>query len=117
MRSGVVKTFRCVTQAFMNADIEALVAAKILWAWDDGCPVAAHDAKLAASMAAIARRRWDSYQRRNSNAPDTTENRINDLARGVAEKFTDGGWPMVGPLISDYRWLCEQIAPILAGKN
>jgi hypothetical protein len=46
--------------------------------------------------------------------PDTSENRINDLARGLATKFTDGGWPMVGPLISDYRWLSEQIAPILA---
>ena len=87
----------------MNADIEALIVAKILWARDDGCPVATHDAKLAANMAAIARRRWNSYSRRNKNIPDTTENRIKDLARGVAEKFTDGGWPMVGPLILDYR--------------
>ena len=92
-----------MTQAFMNADIEALVAA--------------HDATVAAEMAAIARRRWNSYSRRNASIPDTSENRINDLARGVAEKFTDGGWPMVGPMISDYRWLCEQIAPILAGGN
>ncbi|TWT81686.1 hypothetical protein CA13_31390 [Planctomycetes bacterium CA13] len=101
----------------MNADVEALVAAKIRWAWDDGCPVAARDAKVAAEMAAIARRRWSSYPRRNANIADTTENRINDLARGIAEKFTDGGWPMVGPLISDYRWLCERIAPILAGDS
>ncbi|MEZ6118577.1 MAG: hypothetical protein R3C28_18705 [Pirellulaceae bacterium] len=75
-----------------------------------------HDATVAAEMAAIARRRWNSYSR-NASIPDTTDNRINDLARGVAEKFTDGGWPMVGPMISDYRWLCEQIAPILAGDN
>ncbi|EMI54658.1 hypothetical protein RSSM_03920 [Rhodopirellula sallentina SM41] len=101
----------------MDSDIESLVAAKIRWAWDDGCPVAAHDSSVAAEMAASARRRWDSFPRRNKNIPDTTENRINDLARGVAEKFTDGGWPMVGPLISDYRWLCEQIAPILADDN
>lgn len=101
----------------MNADIEALVAAKILWAWDDGCPVAANDASVATEMASIARRRWNSFPRRNKNIPDNTENRINDLARGVAERFTEGGWSMVGPLISDYRWLCEQIAPILAGDD
>ena len=98
----------------MDSDIESLVVAKIRWAWDDGCPVATNDAVAAAEMAAIARRRWKSYSRRNKTIPDTTENRIDDLARGVAEKFTDGGWPMVGALISDYRWLCEQIAPILA---
>ena len=68
-------------------------------------------------MAAVARRRWNSFERRNKNVPDTLENRINDLARGLAEKFTDGGWPMVGPLIADYRWLSEQIAPILDGAD
>lgn len=94
----------------MNADVETLVAAKIRWAWDNGCPVAAHDA----TVAAIARRRWDPFPRRNTAIPDNTENRIDDLARGVAEKFTDGGWPMVGPSFSDYQWLCEQLAPVLA---
>ena len=68
-------------------------------------------------MAAIARRRWNSYERRNGNIADTTENRINDLARGLATKFERGGWPMVGPLISDYTRLAEQIAPILEGDN
>ena len=101
----------------MDSDIESLVAAKIRWAWDDGCPVAAHDTSVAAEMAAISRRRWNSFPRRNKYIPDNTENRIDDLARGVAEKFTDGGWPMVGASISDYRWLCEQIAPILEGDN
>ena len=101
----------------MNADVQALVAAKILWAWDDGCPVAANDETVAAQMAAIARQRWNSYLCRNKNIPDTTENRINDLARGLATKSEKGGWPMVGPLIADYRWLCEQIAPILAGDS
>ena len=62
-------------------------------------------------MAAIARRRWNSYERRNASIPDTFENRIKDLARGLAEKYTIGGWEMVGPLITDYQWLAEQIAP------
>ena len=98
-------------------DIESLVAEKIRWAWDDGCPVAARDESVAAEMAVLARRRWKSYARRNQNIPDTLENRIEDLARGIAEKFTKGGWPMVGPLTSDYRWLCEQIAPILTNQT
>ena len=101
----------------MNAAIEESVAARIRWAWDLGCPVAASSDAVAVEMAAFARRRWNSYERRNKSIPVTTENRINDLARGLAENFTDGGWPMVGPLISDYRWLCEQIAPILAGDT
>ena len=99
----------------VNAALEESVAARIRWAWNDGCPVAASSNAAAAEMAAIARRRWNSYARRNKNIADSTTNQINDHARGLAEKFTDGGWPMVGPLISDYRWLSEQIAPILAG--
>lgn len=101
----------------MNSNVESQVAAKIRWAWDNGCPVAAHDANVAAEMAAIACRRWNSYSRRNKNIADTTENRINDLARGIAEKFTNGGLPMVGPLIKDYRWLSEQIAPLLSADS
>ncbi len=97
----------------LETSIEQSVAAKIRWAWDDGCPVAASTDSDAAGMASIARRRWNSYERRNKNIPDTIENRINDLARGLAEKFTEGGWSMVGPLILDYKWLSEQIAPIL----
>ena len=85
----------------------------LLWARDDGCPVAPRTESSAEKMALLARRRWDSWERRNRNIPDTIENRINDLARGLAEKMERGGWPMVGPLISDYRWLCEQIAPVL----
>ncbi|SMP61313.1 hypothetical protein SAMN06265222_10774 [Neorhodopirellula lusitana] len=60
---------------------------------------------------------WNSYKRRNTNIADTTEYRINDLARGLASTFERGGWPMVGPLISDYTWLAERITPVLAGDN
>lgn len=100
----------------MNSALEKSVAAKLLWAWDDGCPIAPHEEADAARMAAIARRRWDSYERRNRNIPDTVDNRVKDLARGLAEKYTPDGWRMAGPLISDYQWLCEQIAPILMGR-
>ena len=90
------------------------MANKIVWAAEDGCPVAPHDESNAAEMATVARRRWNSYRRRNAKIPDTAENRVKDLARGLAEKYTTGGWPMVGALIKDYEWLSEQIAPLLA---
>ena len=97
----------------MSSNIEQKIASKIMWAWEDGCPVATHRPEVAAEMAAIARRRWNSFPRRNKNVTDNVDHRINDLARGLAEKFTQGGWPMVGPTIADYQWLCKQIAPVL----
>lgn len=100
----------------MNSQVEQSVATKLLWAWDDGCPVAPHEESDAADMATVARRRWNSYERRNKNIPDTVENRVKDLARGLTEKYTPGGLPMAGPLINDYQWLARQIAPILAGN-
>jgi len=86
----------------MNSAIEQSVAVKLLWAREDGSPVAPATEAYAAEMAAIARRRWNSYLRRNANIPDTLENRIADLARGLAEKFESGGLKMAGPLIFDY---------------
>jgi hypothetical protein len=100
----------------MHEVVERSIADKILWARDDGCPVAASSESVALEMSAIARRRWNSFARRKKSVPDTLENRINDLAHGLAEKSTVGGWPMVGPLISDYRWLSEQIGPILESQ-
>ena len=100
----------------LNSDVEQLVAAKLLWAAEDGSPIAPSDSDGAAEMAAIARRRWNSYERRNKNVPDTIENRITDLMRGLGEHCETGGWRMVGGLESNYRWLAEQVAPILAGN-
>lgn len=95
----------------METSVEKTIAARILWAHADGCPIAPSSELEAAKMAAIVRRRWYSYERRNKHTPDTVENRIKDLVRGLADK--EGGPSMIGPLIADYRWLCEQIAPIL----
>ncbi len=97
----------------MQSGAEKAIADKLLWAHEDGSPVAPRDEFGAIEMASIARRRWNSFGRRHKNIPKTLQARIEDLARGLAEKFTDGGWPMVGPLISDYRWLAEQITPLL----
>ncbi|MEX0702313.1 MAG: hypothetical protein WD069_09480 [Planctomycetales bacterium] len=97
----------------MQHPIEPLLAAKLLWAREDGCPVAPSTQVLANDMASVARRRWASFQRRHNTSDDTTEARVKDLARGLGAKFERGGWPMVGALISDYTWLAKQLAPIL----
>ena len=97
----------------LQSGVEKAVADKLLWAHADGSPVAPSNEFGAVEMASIARRRWNSFARRHKHIPNTLQARIEDLARGLAGRFTDGGWPMVGPLISDYRWLAEQIAPLL----
>ena len=68
-------------------------------------------------MAAIAQRRWKSFGRRNCNKDDILDNRIDDLARGLCDKFERGGLRKAGPLISDYRWLAEHLAEILSAKS
>ncbi len=97
--------------------LETEMAKKILWAWHDGCPVAASSEKRAFEMASYARRRWNSYERRNKTRSSTMEGQINDLAKGLAGTFTEGGLPMVGPLIVDYKWLSEQISLILHNRS
>lgn len=101
----------------LDSDVEQLVAAKLRWACEYDSPVATSDYDGAAAMAAIARRRWNSYERRNKNVPDTMDNHITDLMRGLGERRETGGWRMVAGLESDYRWLAEQVAPILAGET
>ena len=91
----------------MDSDVEQLVAAKLLWAREDGSPIAPSNAEDAARLAAIARRRWNSYERRNKNVADNVANRVTDLMRGLGENWERGGWRMVGGLESDYRWLAE----------
>ena len=59
----------------MDSTVEQSVAAKLLWAHENGSPVAPSSDTLTAEMAAIARRRWNSFERRNANIADTTENR------------------------------------------
>jgi len=97
----------------MQHPVEPFLAAKLLWSREDGCPVAPSRQKLADDMAAFARRRWVSFKRRHENIDDILANRVNDLARGLGGKFEHGGWRMVGASISDYKWLAEQLAPIL----
>ena len=101
----------------MKDSVEPLLAAKLLCAREEGCPVAPSDKDLASEMASFARRRWASFKRRDKTMDDSFTARVNDLARGIAAKFERGGWPMVGALIADYSWLAEQLATILEQDN
>jgi hypothetical protein len=68
-------------------------------------------------MASIARRRWTSFGRRHKTTEHNRANRIEDLARGLCEKFERGGLRMAGPLITDYRWLAAQLADVLSAST
>jgi hypothetical protein len=97
--------------------VESQLVAKLQWAWADGCPVAGSSRETWADMAKVVRRRWNSFGRRNENRDDNRENRIEDLARVLCEKFEHGGLRMAGPLISDYRWLAEQLVVVLVAES
>jgi hypothetical protein len=97
--------------------LEAKLVSKLCWASKDGSPVAGRSPDQWAEMASIARRRWFSFERRRpKKMEDNRANRVEDLARGLCEKFTEGGLKMAGRLISDYRWLAEQLAEVLLAE-
>lgn len=90
--------------------LEARLAAKLHWAWDDGCPVAGASEDDWAETASFVRRRWFSYERRRpKKIADNRANHVEDLARGLCEKYT--GFRAAGEL-SDYRWLADQLAEV-----
>jgi len=94
----------------MVSALETKIAEKIQWAFEDGCPIAPYDNDRALEMAIYMRRRWNSYLLRNKQKKCS---QVFDLAKGLATTYTEGGFPMVGPLIEDYKWLSEQVAPLM----
>lgn len=96
-----------------QSELESSIAAKLLWARQDGCPVAPGTEEQSLEMANIAVRRWRTFNRRSPKQLSDLDARVEDLAQGIADKFERGGWAMVGSLIGDYRWLSKQIVPIL----
>ena len=97
--------------------LEAKLVAKLCWASNDGCPVAGQSEERWSEMASIARRRWFSFERRKpKKIEDNRTNRAEDLARGLCEKCERGGLRLAGPLISDYRWLAEQLAEVFLAE-
>lgn len=87
--------------------------AAIAAAWDAGCPVAGTNDDEFRQKADIAVRRWDSVGRRHRGAFLSAEERVEDLAKGLRNRFENDG-NLVGPLMDDYRYLAGQIAEALS---
>jgi hypothetical protein len=88
--------------------------ARVAWAAAQGCPVAGADAAAWASVADVAARRWASFSRRHGRpGDDTAERRVEDLARGLRDRF-EAEPALTGPLMADYRWLAARLAEVLA---
>jgi hypothetical protein len=101
----------------MYKSLETRLIEKIRWAHEDGSPITGSSPEMWTEMAAITRRRWFSFVRRSGNRGSDRAARIDDLSRGLCEKFTPGGLPMAGPLIEDYRWLAEQLAGVFESES
>ncbi len=80
--------------------------------WDDGCPVAGHDAGSWQDTAQVALRRWRSFDRRSKRKPPTCEERIEDLAKGLRDA-AERDRRLVGPLMEDYRHVARTLAGVL----
>ncbi len=94
-----------------------LAAQAIEAAWEEGCAVAstAYETDQIAEMARIAVRRWLSSGRRGV-APDRFDDRIEDLAKGLIERFEKDP-RMVGPLRVDYEYLAGRIDEALSAQH
>ena len=89
---------------------EAIAAAR-----EAGSPVAARDEEGRHDMAAVAMRRWNSFERRARSKRAGTDERIEDLAKGVCDAY-ESDPALVGPLMEDYRWLAGRIAAALVDR-
>lgn len=73
-------------------------------AWEDGCPVARPDEKVAAT----AVRRWQSAKQRGVDVGNV-DLRVRDLALGLIASC-ERDPRLVGPLKRDYEYLARAIA-------
>lgn len=94
-----------------RADDLTLVLAVVTAASTAGSPVAGRDEASQRELAAVALRRWGSYERRAKRSTGK-EHRVEDLAKGLRDAF-EADRSLVGPLMTDYRWLAERIAKAL----
>ncbi len=91
------------------AVISRLVMA-IQCAWGEGCPVAAATRVDQEQKAHVALRRWNSFARRNKKG--SLEQQVEDLAKGLRDAY-EANRELVGPLMTDYRYLASVLAEIL----
>lgn len=85
------------------------VAQAIAEAFEAGSPVAARDDDGRQHMAGVAVRRWNSFERRAKGKRASTDERVEDLAKGLRDAY-EADRALAGPLMEDYRWLAGRIA-------
>ena len=85
-------------------------------AWESGSPVAGYEPKRWADLARIALRRWQSFGRRNKTGNPDRARRIEGLAKGL-RGFDYNEIGLVGPLMTDYRWLAGRLAEVLEQQD
>jgi hypothetical protein len=64
-------------------------------------------------VAALALRRWRSYTRRHPKAAGTEAERIDDLAKGLRDRFEHDRELAGGPVLAEYRRVAERVADAL----
>ena len=101
----------------MNApqDDLASVVAVIAEASVDGSPVAPSGDEERRDVAAVAVRRWNTFERRAKKASGALDARVEYLAKGLRDAYEPDS-ARVGPLMTDYRWLAQRIALALTSR-
>ncbi|MEU5826663.1 hypothetical protein [Micromonospora tulbaghiae] len=82
--------------------------------WANGCPVPApeHQERLAD----VGVRRWRSVARRHRGRRLSTDQRIQDLVRGLVAAF-EPDRALVGPLVRDYECVARAIAGVMTSAE
>jgi len=65
-----------------------------------------YDLKAKYEFARFALRRWDTFERRSKAKSPTFEMRINDLRKGLQQRFD----PSSMDSIVEWRWIAEELA-------
>jgi len=86
------------------------IVAAIMSAWDEGCPVAGGTSADQEQMAHASLRRWNSFARRHKKGGK--EEQVEDLAKGLRDAY-EPNRDLVGPLMTDYRYLASVISSVL----
>ena len=95
----------------METDVRDSARAALDALWRDGSPVVRPDNMD--EITTVAWRRWNSFERRNGKRSSGLERRVEDLAKGLRDKF-ERNPNLAGPLIEDYRHLARALAAAFA---
>ncbi|MFG1936373.1 hypothetical protein [Micromonospora tulbaghiae] len=82
--------------------------------WANGCPVPAPEHRE--RLADVGVRRWRSVARRHRGRRLSTDQRIQDLVRGLVAAF-EPDRALVGPLVRDYECVARVIAGVMTSAE